>query len=192
MSHQTEYDLIVVGSGAAGLAAAITARKRGLQVAVLEKEPVFGGTTALSGGVLWVPLNHHGRKQNPAEPYDIRALGKDMARLKPPLKTITFIGMMFNSSNADLKHFFRATKSLTSFLYVARRLASHIKDLVLYRRAVQVTSGNALAARLAKSALDLGIPILTSTPVRRLLQEGERVTGVLASAPGGELRLSAR
>jgi succinate dehydrogenase/fumarate reductase flavoprotein subunit len=127
-----------------------------------------------------------------AEPYDIRGLGKDMARLKPPLKTITFIGMMFNSSNADLKHFFRATKSLTSFLYVARRLASHIKDLVLYRRAVQVTSGNALAARLAKSALDLGIPILTSTPVRRLLQEGERVTGVLASAPGGELRLSAR
>jgi len=258
---KSQYDLIVVGSGAAGLAAAITARKRGLQVAVLEKEPVFGGTTALSGGVLWIPLNHHGRKQNPAdtvekvltfmraetgdfydeasvqafidngpkmvefferetqmkfiptlypdyhpttaggvdvgrsilaEPYDIRGLGKDMARLKPPLKTITFIGMMFNSSNADLKHFFRATKSLTSFLYVARRLASHIKDLVLYRRAVQVTSGNALAARLAKSALDLGIPILTSTPVRRLLQEGERVTGVLASAPGGELRLSAR
>ena len=64
---KSQYDLIVVGSGAAGLAAAITARKRGLQVAVLEKEPVFGGTTALSGGVLWVPLNHHGRKQNPAD-----------------------------------------------------------------------------------------------------------------------------
>ena len=37
-----------------------------------------------------------------------------MARLRPPLKTITFIGMMFNSSNADLKHFFNATKSLVS------------------------------------------------------------------------------
>ena len=32
-------------------------------------------------------------------PYDIRGLGRDMPRLKPPLKTITFIGMMFNSSN---------------------------------------------------------------------------------------------
>ena len=51
-----------------------------------------------------------------------RGLGKDMARLRPPLKTITFIGMMFNSSNADLKHFFRATKSLASVV-VCRQAA---------------------------------------------------------------------
>jgi succinate dehydrogenase/fumarate reductase flavoprotein subunit len=119
-------------------------------------------------------------------------LGKDMERLKPPLKTITFIGMMFNSSNADLKHFFRATKSLTSFFYVTKRLANHIKELALYRRAVQVTSGNALAARLAKSALDLGIPIMTSSPVRRLRTEGERVTGVVAATADGERTLTAR
>ncbi len=65
MKHQ--FDLVVVGSGAAGLACAITAKKRGLDVVVLEKEPVFGGTTALSGGVLWIPLSHHGRRQNPAD-----------------------------------------------------------------------------------------------------------------------------
>lgn len=256
-SRQRDCDLVVVGSGAAGLACAITAKKRGLDVIVLEKEPVFGGTTALSGGVLWIPLSHHGRKQNPADsleqvrtfmkaetgafydeaaveaflehgpkmvefferetevkfvptlypdyhptapggaaigrsilaaPYDIRGLGIDMARLKPPLKTITFIGMMFNSSNADLKHFFRATKSLTSFVYVAKRLASHVKELVLYRRAVAVTSGNALAARLAKSALDLGIPILTNTPAQSIVMEGGRATGVVT--PEG--RISAR
>jgi succinate dehydrogenase/fumarate reductase flavoprotein subunit len=244
---KNEYDLIVIGSGAAGLATAITARKRGLDVVVLEKEPVFGGTTALSGGVLWIPLGPHGRQQNPADtreavrrymveetgsffdeaavdafldngpkmvefferetemkfvptlypdyhpdvpggvdigrsilaaPYDIRGLGADMARLKPPLKTITFIGMMFNSSNADLKHFFQATKSLTSFIYVARRLATHLKELALYRRGIAVTSGNALAARLAKSALDLGIPILTSTPAQGIQMNGERAVGV--------------
>ncbi len=82
-----------------------------------------------------------------AAPYDIRGLGKDMRRLKPPLETITFMGMMFNSSNADLKHFFRATRSIVSFFYVARRLATHLKELALYRRGINVTSGNALAAR---------------------------------------------
>ena len=113
-----------------------------------------------------------------AKPFDIRELGVDMARLKPPLKTITFIGMMFNSSNADLKHFFQATKSLTSFIYVAKRLATHLKELALYRRGINVTSGNALAARLAKSALQLNIPILTSTPAQGIQMDGERAVGV--------------
>ncbi|MBC8750503.1 MULTISPECIES: FAD-dependent oxidoreductase [Paraburkholderia] len=261
MTKEITCDLVVVGSGAAGLATAITARKRGLDVIVLEKEPVFGGTTALSGGVLWIPLSKYGRQQNPADtvervreymmsetgnnfdaaavqcfiengpamvefferetemkfvptlypdyhpdapggvdigrsilaaPYDIRGLGKDMRRLKPPLETITFMGMMFNSSNADLKHFFRATKSLVSFLYVARRLATHVKELALYRRGINVTSGNALAARLAKSALAIDIPILTSTRVKELLSEDGKVIGVRATAADGDLRITAR
>jgi succinate dehydrogenase/fumarate reductase flavoprotein subunit len=261
MNTNSKVDLIVVGSGAAGLSCAITAKKRGLNVVVLEKEPVFGGTTALSGGVLWIPLNHHGVKQHPtdsvaavtsymmsetgsfydessvqafieagpkmvdfferetsmkfiptmypdyhpnvsgganigrsilAEPYDIRGLGKDMARLKHPLKTITFIGMMFNSSNADLKHFFRFTKSLTSFLYVTKRLINHIKELVLFGRAVQVTSGNALAARLAKSALDLGILILTSSPVKKIVMEDEKAIGVVVGEGNSQHTILAR
>lgn len=55
--------MIVVGSGVAGLSTAITARKRGLDVVVLEKEPVFGG-------VLWVPLCTHGQRQNPEDTRD--------------------------------------------------------------------------------------------------------------------------
>jgi succinate dehydrogenase/fumarate reductase flavoprotein subunit len=53
-----ECDLLVIGSGAGGMTAAITARAQGeLDVIVTEKEPVFGGTTALSGGYLWIPNN---------------------------------------------------------------------------------------------------------------------------------------
>ncbi|WP_028996834.1 FAD-dependent oxidoreductase [Azohydromonas australica] len=260
-SRTQHCDLLVIGSGAGGLSTAVTAKKLGLDVVVVEKDTVFGGTTAFSGGVLWIPGNPHAKAAGArdsreaareylrhetgaffdeaaveafldrapemvefferetavrfvptlypdyhptapggvdvgrsilAAPYDIRGLGADMARLRPPLQTITFIGMMFNSSNADLKHFFNATKSFTSFAYVVRRLAKHLKELALYRRGVNVTSGNALAARLAKSALDLGIPIHTGTPARELLLEGGRVVGARVSGPDGEREIRAR
>lgn len=261
-ARTVDCDLLVVGSGAGGLATAITAKKHGLDVVVIEKAPYFGGTTAYSGGVLWIPGNRLAGQQHDARdgraaalrymqdqtgpfydeaavnafldnapemvewferetevrfvptmypdyhpeapggvdigrsilaaPYNARGLGAEMSRLRPPLKTITFVGMMFNSSNADLKHFFNATKSLTSALYVARRLASHFKDLLLYRRGVQVTSGNALAARLAKSAFDLGIPIHTEAEARALRTEGGRVTGATVQTKQGEWHVRAR
>lgn len=246
MNLDESCDVLVVGSGAGGLASAITARKCGLSVIVVEKEPVFGGTTAFSGGVLWIPGNRHGRANNPddtlaaakaylraetgnfyqpeaveafleagpqmldwferetsvkfvptlypdyhptveggvdvgrsvlAAPFDSSALGANLKRLRPPLASITFMGMMFNSSNADIKHFFNATKSLKSFMYVARRLLAHGVEVARHGRGVQVTSGNALAARLAKTCFDLGIPILTDTPALHLLREAGRVTG---------------
>ncbi len=57
MDPQHEYDLVVVGSGAAGLAAAVTAAYHGLKVAVVEKADTLGGATAWSGGWMWAPLN---------------------------------------------------------------------------------------------------------------------------------------
>ncbi|MFD0064461.1 FAD-dependent oxidoreductase [Streptomyces sp. NPDC056690] len=53
------YDVVVVGSGAAGFAAAITARLRGLTALIVEKTDHYGGSTALSGGAIWVPGNFH-------------------------------------------------------------------------------------------------------------------------------------
>ena len=50
-------DVLVVGSGAGGLATAVVAAFHGLEVLVVEKEPVLGGTTAWSGGWLWIPRN---------------------------------------------------------------------------------------------------------------------------------------
>jgi len=256
-----DADLVVIGSGAAGLTAAIVAKKRGLRVVVLEKDVHIGGTTAISGGVLWVPLTTHGQKQNPGDsaesvreylrhetgsrysddevdlllekgpemvafferetelhfsptsypdyhpdapggctigravvgsPYDLRRLGAERIRLRPPLKTITFMGMMFNSSNADLKHFFKATRSLRSFFYVVKRLTAHLVELVRYRRSVHVTGGNALAARLLKSAIDLEVPILNSTIATGLITESGGVVGVSGTRNGANFQIAAR
>ncbi|OBK97217.1 3-ketosteroid-delta-1-dehydrogenase [Mycobacterium asiaticum] len=48
-------DVLIVGSGAGGMTAALTAAAAGLDVLVIEKSPRFGGSTALSGGGIWVP-----------------------------------------------------------------------------------------------------------------------------------------
>ena len=59
MSQAWDYetDYLVVGSGVAGLSAAITARRSGLDVIILESTAKWGGTTAISGGGLWMPHN---------------------------------------------------------------------------------------------------------------------------------------
>jgi len=50
-----ETDVLVVGTGGGGMAAALTARSLGLDVLMIEKGAVFGGSTALSGGGVWIP-----------------------------------------------------------------------------------------------------------------------------------------
>lgn len=52
-------DVIVIGSGAAGLSAAISASCQGARVIVLERSDKLGGTSAVSGGVAWIPNNDH-------------------------------------------------------------------------------------------------------------------------------------
>ncbi|KRD11900.1 3-ketosteroid-delta-1-dehydrogenase [Mycobacterium sp. Root265] len=52
-----EYDVVVVGSGAAGMVAALTAAHQGLSTLVVEKAAHYGGSTARSGGGVWIPNN---------------------------------------------------------------------------------------------------------------------------------------
>ncbi len=70
-AFDTETDVVVVGSGAAAMSAAVSARVAGARVLLLEKTPKLGGTTAVSGGIAWVPNNAHmheiGATDSPAD-----------------------------------------------------------------------------------------------------------------------------
>ncbi|HEV7371087.1 FAD-dependent oxidoreductase [Arenibaculum sp.] len=256
-----DCDLLVVGTGAGGLSTAVTAAIAGLDVLVVEKAPVFGGTTARSGGWLWIPGNRHARdagfqdskeeartylqheagnhfdpdrvdafldagpemvdffEKNTsvrfvlgptfadyhpdapggkdggrsicAEPFDARGLGGNVKNLRPPLREITFLGMMIGSGK-ELLHFFNVTRSPVSMAFVARLLARYGSDRLLHGRGMRLTNGNALAGRLAKSAFDLGVPIWLSSPAKELLVEDGRVVGAVIAKPDGEVRVRAR
>src|SRR4051794_22112775 len=72
-SQSEVCDLLIIGSGAAGLATAVTAAWLGLDALLIEKEPQLGGTSAWSGGWLWIPCNPLARaagiKEDIGEPF---------------------------------------------------------------------------------------------------------------------------
>jgi succinate dehydrogenase/fumarate reductase flavoprotein subunit len=256
-----ECDVLVAGSGCSGMSAAVTAGHHGLNVLIVEKEPKFGGTTARSGGWLWIPgtslardwgivespetartyLRHEagnsfdaarvdaflasgpeavdffigktalrfdmpltfpdyhaeapggtqGGRSMVTRPFDGRELGPLIKDIGIPLPELTVFGMMLGSGK-DIVHFMRATKSLTSAIYVVKRLSKHFMDVVRHGRGMTLTNGNALAGRLAKSALDLKIPLWLSCPVRELIVEDGAVRGAIVERDGRRIRVIAR
>ena len=246
-------DLLVAGSGASGMTAAIVAASKGLKVIVAEKEPVFGGTTALSGGYLWVPNNplsqaagvkdsreaalayirHEAGNQfdearaaafidagpqmvafmegntqvhfeaSPAfsdyhpdapggtaggrsilvKPAKASMLGKDIDRLRPPRRELTLFGLAIGSGK-ELWHFYRTFKRPGSFFYVTKRLTKYGLDKALTGRSQMLTNGNALAARLYRSAREQGVEVILNSPVKSLLRDGAgAVTGAVVLTP---------
>ncbi len=111
--------------------------------------------------------------------FDGAQLGRSLKLLRTPLRTMTLFGMMLNSATRDLTHFYNATSSFRSFIFVAKRIARHLWELLLYRRSVSLTSGNALVARLLKSAVDQGVTIRTGVSVEELLLSEGRVIGAV-------------
>ena len=79
-------DVVVVGTGGAGFAAATTARSNGASVIMLEKGAIYGGTTAKSGGEYWIPNNSFLRRAGLKDPKEWAL--RYMVRLAYPNSTI--------------------------------------------------------------------------------------------------------
>lgn len=110
------YDVIVLGSGAAGFAAAVTASCRGLQVLLVEKTETFGGTSAISGGAIWL----HDTDQARAAGYH---LGAD--EMRRYLKEV--IGAGYNPALIDA--FIDNGREALSFLQAHSELKYSLRPL---------------------------------------------------------------
>ncbi len=86
-------DVLVVGSGAAGLTAALTAATKGLSVIVIEKSAVWGGTTALSEGMVWVPGSRQAREAGVQDTADdaLRYIERAAGPLFEPSRARAFL-----------------------------------------------------------------------------------------------------
>jgi len=242
------------------MSAAITAAAHGLKVLVTEKAARFGGSTARSGGWVWIPCtslarewgiedapeaaraliqqeageffnaervdaflengpraieffltktalrfdmplvfpDYHAEKAGGVQggrsmlsrPFDGRELGDRFKDLDRPLPELTLFGMALGSGK-EFVHFMNATRSLPSAIYVARRLSKHFFDLVRYRRGTRLSNGNGLAARLAKSAFDLGIDLWLNAPAAKLTVEDGKVVGATIDRNGKPVKVKA-
>lgn len=56
------FDFIIVGSGGGSMCAALVVKEMGMEPLILEKTDLFGGTTAKSGGIMWIPNNRFMKK----------------------------------------------------------------------------------------------------------------------------------
>lgn len=258
--HQQQCDVLVIGSGAGGLSSAVTVATQGLDVIVAEKASVFGGTTAVSGGWLWIPNTPHAQKAGQAEPiqipkqylknvlgdhydeqkihtyltkapemvdffekstdvkfnigaavpdffniegarvgwrsivaapFDGRELGENLHLLRPPIPETTVWGMGI-ASGLDMKHFINTFNSIFSFSYATKRVVRHFTDLLLRHRSTQIVNGNALVARLLKSALDQKVQLYANHAATQLVYEQERVVGAIFKTPDGLVKILAK
>src|SRR4051794_41728208 len=65
IAEGASYDIVVIGSGVAGMSAALFAAIEGRKVLVVERTEYVGGTSALSAASAWMPNSHHSRNLNP-------------------------------------------------------------------------------------------------------------------------------
>ncbi len=166
-------DVIVVGSGFAGLAAAIEAKKAGANVIVLEKMPTAGGNSIINGGILTATGCPQQKMHNIEDSKEL--LEKDIL-------------VAGNYMNSNKKVHQLVEHTLPNYEWTVKELGVEwLPDAIGQEGGHSVpryvTTKNGSGAGIVTKELDkckeLGIPIRTRTYVDRIVRTPERVEGVI-------------
>ena len=209
-SWDEETDVVVVGSGGAALSGAAGALLNGAKVAIFEKGPVAGGTTAKSGGAFWIPNSPYMQEQGLTDPKD-DAL-KYMARLAfPHLYRADDAALGLSQNTYDLLSAFydegpRATRELNDAGALASIMSiswtghptpdywAHLPENKAPRGRTtnpknaegNQSNGAEMVRQLAAFAESHGSPVRVESQVTKLiLDDTRRVVGVEVVTPEG-------
>jgi succinate dehydrogenase/fumarate reductase flavoprotein subunit len=124
-------------------------------------------------------------------PFDGRELGAAFDWLTPPLAEFTLFGGMM-VARSDIPHFRNAYRSIRSAVRIIGLVLAYAFQRMSHHRGTDLVLGNALAGRLLKSLLDHSVSIRFKVDVRRIINDGTRVSGIVVVENGAEKLIEAR
>ena len=181
-TKEMNVDVVVVGSGGAGLIAAIKAKEAGANVVILEKLPIIGGNTLISGAEYAAPMNWLQEKENIKDSIDL--FKKDVEKAGGDKELIDVL----------------ANNALDGAKWLRDDVNVEWTDELMFFGGHSVKrslipkgqSGKELINKLHAKAEELGIEILTETNAYELITKDNTVTGVKAKIKTGELIVNAK
>lgn len=216
MEFSQETDVLVVGSGAAAFSAAITAKKHGAEVIMLEKGVLIGGTTLRSGGGFWIPNNRFQREKGIVDKKEdaLRYMARysfpqlynpEDPRLGPPENEFALIDTYCDRA-AEMVDFMwdcGAVKSIQEINWTGQPQVDYMDHLpenkgirgrVLYSRDSEGKKayGGELVRQLSAWAAANGITVLTNHQVKRILRNDQGEVVGLEVVVNGEDTLNFR
>jgi fumarate reductase flavoprotein subunit len=177
----SSVDLVVIGSGAAGLAAALSAAEAGAQVVVFEKQRSPGGTSNFLQGIFAVESEMQREK---FVGYTRDQAFRNLMNYSHWLAEPRLVRAIVDES-AETINWLISQGVVFSYVGINMPEAPATYHVLKGK-------GEAMVKALVTSAKNKGIRIITETPVKRIVKNAEKISGVIVESEGEEVQVAAR